>query len=89
MPANAKQPIKRPWCSDPSPMTPERILAIAQTKGEFTVHRYLYRAEALRRACAKMVDAGELKRARTVGDFLVFVVPDVRNANGGEVPDAR
>ena len=65
--------IKRPWCSDKTPMTPERILQIAKLKGSFTVHRYLYRADALRRTCRRMVANGLLRGPRKEGESLVFV----------------
>lgn len=72
---NAK--IKRPWCSDPKPMTPGRILEIAGTKGEFTVHRYLYRAEALRGMCQRMQKSGSLRFGGVRGEWLVFRLPAV------------
>jgi hypothetical protein len=64
--------IKRPWCSDDKPMTPARIMEIARSKGEFAVHRYLYRSDAMRRACRRLVDAGLLKAAGRCGEFLVY-----------------
>ncbi len=73
-----RAPVKRPWCRDHEPMTPERIMRIARVKGGFTVHRYLYRASALRRTCGRMVDNGLLRRAGHEGDFLVFRVARVK-----------
>ena len=69
-----RAPIKRPWCRDEKPMTPERILHIARSQGEFTVHRYLFRAQPLRRACQRMVETGLLRRAGQRGDFLAFKI---------------
>jgi len=67
--------IPRPWCSDPKPMTRERILELTKSKGRFTVHRYLYRAESLRKALRKMAKAGLLKFAGCDGDFVVYILP--------------
>ena len=71
-PDSMRQPITRPWCRDEKPMTPERILAIAKNQGEFTVHRYLYRADALRRCCRRMVASDLLVFAGRRGDFLAY-----------------
>jgi hypothetical protein len=65
-------PIKRPWCRDDKPMTPNRILQIAQSKGEFTVHRYMYRDDKMRATCQRMVANGMLKMVGQSGEFLVF-----------------
>jgi len=81
-----RAPILRPWCSDDKPMTPERILAICQSKGWFTVNRYLYRAKTLRKMLFRMVDNGLLRPAGRSGDDLVFKLPkpsvDAKEAQG-------
>ena len=52
-------PIKRPLCSDAKPMTPLRILRIAETAGEFRVS-WRYRDEALSRAARRLAAAKAL-----------------------------
>lgn len=70
--------IKRPWCSDPKPMTAERILDIARCQGRFTVHRYLYRADSLRRMCRRLEANALLARGRAEGDMLVYHLPPAK-----------
>lgn len=51
--------------------TPERILAIARTKGSFTVS-LRYRDDWLRRRCSKLKREGLLVGGRRQGRILVF-----------------
>lgn len=71
---NLDDPINRPLCPDPKPMTGNRVLDIVRRRGVFEV-TWHYRNADLRRACMKMCRAGLLRHRRYAPGSDHFILP--------------
>ena len=64
-----------------SEMTPERILHIARTRGEFSVS-WCHRDDPILFRCLKMVDSGLFRRSSGAGGRYYFVLAEGDAAHG-------